>query len=248
MRIPRWTLPALVFLLVPSAGFSGEFRVTPINLVFDQNFKNGIVTIINEGAESIQLEIKASEWTQNSAGKDVYKDTTDLIFFPKILKIESGKQRAVRAGIKSPAISSEKTYRLFIRELAQATEESQGAQVRFSVQFALPIFAKPVKEEYQGQITDLSLGGGQLAFNVQNTGNTHFRINSITVKGSDSNGAEVFSKEIDGWYLLEGVTRPYKTPIAQEICEDASKISVEVKSDQLTLRDELDVFKTLCLP
>jgi len=248
MRSHRLLLLAAMFLLIPSTGFPAEFRVTPIKLIFDQQFKNGLITVINEGDDLIQMEIKASEWTQDSKGKDLYKDTSDLIFFPKILKIAKGKQRVVRAGVKTPAISSEKTYRLFIRELPQAVKESQGAQVRFSVQFALPIFSKPIKEEIKGEITNLSFGNGRLAFNVHNPGNTHFRINSIIIRGFDSNGVKNFSKLIDGWYLLAEATRPYNTSISQEICEDVSKFSVEVKSDQLTLRDELDVIKTLCLP
>ena len=246
--------PLLLLLLVPatilysSIVFAGELRVTPVTLIFDKQFKNGIITVINEGTESIQVEIKAAEWTQDSSGKDQYKDTTDLIFFPKILTIEKGENRAVRAGIKTPAISSEKTYRLFIKELPKATKEIQGAQVRFAMQFAVPIFVKPVKEEIKGEVINLKLGNGQFAFDVRNSGNSHFRIDTIVVKGLDATGAETYSKELNGWYLLPGAMRTYSTPISQENCQDASKFVVEVKSDQLSLHGQLDVIKTLCLP
>jgi len=241
-------LLASVFAFFPSTAFSGELRVTPVKLIFDQQFKNGIITVINEGDEPIQVEIKAVEWTQNAEGKDQYIQTEDIIFFPKVLKLDKGEQRAVRAGIKSAPISKEKTYRLFIKELPKATPETQGTQIRFAVQFALPIFAKPVKEEIKGEIKSITHETGKLKIDVHNTGNAHFRIESIQVKGLDSKGMESFSKDITGWYLLAGVTRTFETTIAQEVCLDTAKVSVEVKSEPLMLHDEMDIIKTLCLP
>jgi len=241
-------LLAIVYWFFPSTVYSGELRVTPIKLFFDQQLKNGIVTVINEGDEPIQVEIKAVEWTQDPAGKDLYNPTQDLIFFPKILKLEKGEQRAVRAGVKSAAISQEKTYRLFIKELPKATPETQGSQIRFAVQFAIPIFVKPVKEELKGKIKSIKQEPGKLKVEVQNNGNSHFRIETIQVKGFDKKGIENFSNEISGWYLLAGVTRTFETGLPQEVCLDTAKISVEVKSEPLILHDEMDIINTLCLP
>jgi len=248
MRSLLLILLAFVSLLFPSTAFSGDLRVTPVKLFFDQQFKNGIITVINEGDEPIQVEIKASEWTQDAEGKDQYNQTEDIIFFPKVLKIEKGEQRAVRAGMKSAAVSQEKTYRLFIKELPKATPETQGTQIRFAVQFALPIFVKPVKEEMKGEINSITQETGKLKIDVHNAGNTHFRIESVQVKGFDRKGVENFSKEIAGWYVLAGVTRTFETMIAQEVCLDTAKVSVEVKSEQLMLHDEMDIINTLCLP
>jgi len=248
MRSLLLILLASVFLFLPSTAFSGELRVTPVKLFFDQQFKNGIITVINEGTEPIQVEINAAEWMQDAEGKDQYNQTKDLIFFPKILKLEKGEQRAVRAGIKSAAPSQEKTYRLFIKELPKAAPEAQGTQIRFAVQFAIPIFVKPVKEELKGKIKSITQETGKVKIEVHNTGNTHFRIESVQVKGFDRKGIENFSKEIAGWYVLAGVTRAFETMITQEVCLDTAKVSVEVKSEQLILHDEMDIINTLCLP
>lgn len=248
MRSLFMILLASVFTFYSSIAFSGELRVTPVKLFFDQQFKNGIITVINEGDEPIQVEIKAAEWTQDAGGKDQYNPTKELIFFPKILKLEKGEQRAVRAGIKSAAISQEKTYRLFIKELPKANPKTQGTQITFAVQFAIPIFVKPIKEEIKGKIESITQGTGKLKIDVQNTGNSHFRIESIQVKGFDKKGIENFSKEIGGWYLLAGVRRTFETMLTQEVCLDTAKVAVEVKSEQLILHDKMDVINTLCLP
>jgi len=237
------------FFFLPSPVYSGLIRVTPIMLILDKQFKSGMVTVINEGDEPLDIEIMATEWTQDGQGKDQYKETKDIIFFPKILKLGKDEERIVRAGVKSPAISAEKTYRLFIKEMPKATTpEKEGTQIKFALQFAVPIFVKPLKEEVKGEIKSITHETGKLKIDVHNTGNTHFRIESIKVKGLDSKGIENFSKEIAGWYVLAGATRPFETMLTQEVCLDTAKVSVEIKSEQLMLHDEMDIVKTLCLP
>ena len=248
MNVFQWVIILSVTLLLSSPVHSGLIRVSPVKLILDSQFKHNIINVINEGDEPIQTEIKAFEWTQDEEGKDQYTETKDLIFFPKILKLEKGESRIVRAGIKTPAISSEKTYRLFIKEMTKPTKNLQGSQVQFAVQFGVPIFVKPVKEDIKGKIEKVAQGNGKLKIDVRNTGNVHFRIESILIKGSNSKGKESFSKEISGWYLLAGVMRSHETIISQEVCQDTEKFDVEVKTDQFMLNEELDVIKTLCLP
>ena len=53
---------------------------------------------VNEGDEKIEVQMGASEWTQDAEGKDRYTETNDLVFFPKIMTIESKEERILRAG------------------------------------------------------------------------------------------------------------------------------------------------------
>src|SRR4030043_2324751 len=103
--------------LTPCAVLSGEFRVTPIRLDFDRGTKSGVITIVNEAGEKLNVQMKAFEWTQNPDGKDQYTETNDIIFFPRIMSLEKSEEKILRAGIKIPATMREKTYRLFIEEI-----------------------------------------------------------------------------------------------------------------------------------
>src|SRR3972149_10232388 len=105
--------------VIPFLAFSGEFRVTPIRLDFDRGTKSGVVTIVNEGGDKLNVQMKAFEWTQNADGKDQYSETNDIIFFPRIMTLEKGEEKILRAGIKIPATTKEKTYRLFIEEIPE---------------------------------------------------------------------------------------------------------------------------------
>lgn len=233
---------------LPSLAISGDFSVTPIMLTFDGNTKSGVININNDEDKKLQVQMKAFEWTQDEKGQDHYVESKDILFFPKIMGIEKKEQRILRAGITGPGGNKEKTYRLFIQEIPEAGQKSNETQIRVAIRFGVPIFVKPQKEEIRGKIDKIALGEGKIQTVVRNTGNSHFVIQSILIKGADREGKETFSKELSGWYLLAGSARSYETPLMQEVCRDTARFHVEVKTTEFTLDDRLDVDKSLCLP
>jgi hypothetical protein len=42
---------------------------------------NETVTVINHAKEKLRISVKLAEWTQDENGKDIYKDSNDLIYF-----------------------------------------------------------------------------------------------------------------------------------------------------------------------
>lgn len=246
--IPSAFIIIILFVfLCPPDSFSAEWRVTPIRLELGKYAKSGAITVINEGEEKLHVQMEAMEWIQDAEGNDVYTKTEDIIFFPKIMVFEKKEERILRAGIKTPAISKEKTYRLFIEEIPEP-KKAEGLHVAIAVRFGVPIFVKPFKEEVRGEIEKITLSKGELNIIVKNTGNTHFIINSITLIGKTPEEEERLSRELSGWYLLSGVSRLYTTSIPGEVCNDLKKIDVQVKTDKFTLEGKLDVDKSLCLP
>jgi len=248
--IPKKTVFLYVLcclFLIPSIAFSGEFRVTPIRLDFDRRTKSGVITIVNEGGDKLNVQMRAFEWSQDAEGKDQYTETNDIVFFPRIMSLDRKEEKILRAGIKIPATAREKTYRLFIEEIP-GPKKGEGVNVAIAIRFGVPIFVKPLKEELKGEIEKVDLSRGVLSVLIKNKGNTHFIIHSIDVKGKNVKGEETFSKELSGWYLLSGVSRLYTTTIPQEVCETLSKLDIEVKTDRFKLNGKLDVNQAMCIP
>ena len=81
--------------------YSSEWRVAPIRLDFDKGTKSGVITVSNDSAEKVHLQIKAAEWIQDAEGKDKYSDTSDLIYFPKIMILDKNEEKVLRTGIKT---------------------------------------------------------------------------------------------------------------------------------------------------
>jgi fimbrial chaperone protein len=237
----------LLILLIPCITYPGEFRVTPIRLDFDRGAKSGVITVVNEGEEKLHVQMKAFEWTQDAEGKDQYVETNDIIFFPRMMTLEKKEEKILRAGIKIPATTKEKTYRLFIEEIP-GPRKVEGVNVAIAIRFGVPIFVKPFKEDAKGVIEKIELSKGVLNVRVKNAGNVHFIIHSVNIKGKNTKEEEVFSKELSGWYLLNNVSRIYTTPIPGEFCKNIAKLEIEIKTNRFNFNGKLDVVQTMCLP
>jgi fimbrial chaperone protein len=237
-------------LLSAAHGYCGQWRVAPARIFLDRDIKSSVITVVNEGDEKVNLQGKAMEWTQDAEGKDVFKETTDLVFFPRMLLMNKGEQKIIRAGMKIPAAAKEKTYRLFIEEIPQPRKgPADVAQLTVAVRFGVPVFVKPLKEEVKGEIAQAALAKGVVSVAVKNAGNTHFRISDITLKGTNSQGAETFATKIDGWYLLADAARSYTSPVPAGKCAETAQIEIVVSTDaKITLKRQLNVEKGQCLP
>lgn len=250
--VPRILLLVVVFsfLVLPSLVNAGQWRVAPVRINLDQRAKSSVITILNDGDETVTLQGNAMEWTQDALGKDVYKETKDLIFFPRVLMLKKGEQKIVRAGIRVPATAKEKTYRLFLEEIPQPKTGTSGAtQLTVTIRFGVPIFVKPLKEEPAAELAAVTLDKGAVSADVRNTGNTHFRITEVTVKGSDAKGQETFAEKLNGWYLLAGASRVYSTLIPPEKCTATKQLDITVSTDtNITLNRQLNVDTVQCHP
>lgn len=241
----RFTVCLAIILAYPPAAPAGEWRVSPIRLELGREARSGVITVVNEKPERLQVQMKAFEWLQDGEGKDRYEETADLLFFPKIIVFEKNEERIIRAGIRVPAAKTEKTYRLFIEEIPEP-RKAQGASVAIAVRFGVPVFVKPLQEEVKGTIEKIAMADGNVEAVVRNGGNVHFVIQSVTVRGTDAQGQQTFAKELAGWYLLAGASRRYAAAVSPEACRKTARVGVEVKADRLTMTGAIDADTAMC--
>ena len=242
-RIALYTV--WLFLLATPPAWPGEWRVTPIRIDLGRQAKSGVVTVINDSKDRLQLQMKAFEWTQDAEGKDSYTETGDLVFFPKMMIFEKAEEKILRAGIKVPATKTEKTYRLFLEEIP-GPRKAEGANVAIAIRFGVPLFVAPLKEEPKGEIGKVAMAKGTVEAKIRNPGNVHFVIRSVTVKGKNGKGEEIFSRGLSGWYLLAGASRTYATDVPAEVCPDLAAVDVEAITDKLSLAGHLDADRAMC--
>ena len=232
------------WLLVQSgAAAAGDFTVEPFRVEMGPRQKSGIFTVTNTGSGSLSFQVKIAEWTQDPEGKDVYSSSADIVFYPRILTLKGGERQIIRVGANKPLVAKEKAYRLFIEEMPAppAAEKQRSAQVTVRISFAPPLFVRPAKIQEQGAIEKATLEQGTIRVFMRNTGNVHIRINTISVRASDGEGKEVFSKRMDGWYLLNGTSRVFEAPVPSAACASIASVDVIAEGDRVTLRDKRDV-------
>lgn len=247
IRFAPALLSSLFFaMLFASSAWAGNFRVSPVSLEFDSEKKSGVIRLINEGEESLRLQLGAAEWKQDEEGKDRYSETSDVVFFPKIMVVEPGSERVIRVGRKLSPAEIEKTYRLFVEEIPRRTE-SEGVRVNIAVRFGVPLFVKPLEEEPRGEVASAGLSKGRLDILVKNNGNVRFMIKKINISGGNPDEEVLFTRQLSGWYLLSGASRLYETSIPPEVCAGLATLDIEVETDRMNFTRKVDVHKEGCL-
>jgi len=247
MNLPslaRFAGPCLVTAMLCGAmtpAMAGEFSVSPISVELKPGAMSETLTVTNFAKEKLRVNVHLMQWTQDAEGKDVYQDNNDLVYFPRQLEVEPEGKRLVRVGLKAPAGTVERTYRLFIEEQPDPAAESNRSQVAFLFRFGVPVFVPPVAPKPQPEVPDPTLKGGKLSVVVRNTGNQHFRVLKIVL--GDGAG---FQKDVAGWYSLAGTEHTYTADIPRDVCAKATALSVAVEGEGFRLDRKVNVDPASC--
>lgn len=246
----RLIAPLLAALLLAAPASKAEFSVNPIRLDLGAAVRNSAISVRNEGKEPLGFQMQAMEWTQDAEGKDKYAETTDLVFFPKIMTIEPGQEGLIRVGVRNPVAPTEKTYRLFIEQLPSTRPDARSAQagaaVNVLIRFGAPVFVAPTAPQDSAEFTATALARGVVTLGVRNTGNRHQVVQGIELKGVDAQGAEVYTLTLADRYLLAGTTKTYTASIPAAQCSKIAGLNVELKTDKVGLKTRLDVNRAMC--
>lgn len=241
-------LAAWMFIACSRAWAGGDFAIAPLRVDLGPGARSAAITVTNEGKERLNFQLDAKEWTQDAAGKDQYAETSELIFFPRLMSVEPGQEGIVRVGVKAAPAATEKSYRLFIEELPglQRRPEGNGAVVNVLIRFGVPIFAAPIQPQDALAIESVEVKNGVVAVTARNAGNRRQVIQGVHLKGADRAGASVYGLDIADRQLLAGAARTYTASIPPEQCQNIAVLSIEVKTDKLSETRSLDVTRAMC--
>ncbi len=235
---------SLISLISVNTTNAGEWRISPIRIEMSAQDKSTSITVINEDKVPINFQVKAMEWTQDENGKDVYIDSDDIIFFPKVFTLAPGKERLIRIGLKALTPIKEKTYRLFVEEIP-SQQNKEGVALQIALKFGIPIFVKPLREDTKWEITKKMVSNSIFHLQMENKSNHHLQVHYIRIKGY-AGEKEVFSKDIKGWYVLSGAKRLFSGKL--EECNKIDKILFQLVSNGFTFDDKIDISKESCNP
>lgn len=220
------------------------FGVTPIRVELDASTRSSALTVSNDDAVKIGFQMRLMRWRQGPEGKDIYEDSKDLVFFPRLMTVDPKDKRVIRVAAQKPAGEMEATYRLFIEELPDSSKgAAAGPQIAVRMRFAVPVFVAPANPVIKGAIENLNQDGKTLRFKVSNQGNRHFKIDSISLRQVDQ-----ASDEIVGGYVLAGITREFSIGIRSEDCRKSGALDLILKGDKLDLRQSVTIDSSRCGP
>lgn len=220
---------------------AADVSVAPLRADLRAGALNETITISNRSAEPLRVATRLVEWTQDADGRDVYRETGDIVYFPRQAKIDPEGKGLVRVGARSPAGATERTYRLFIEEQVQPSTDAR-AQVQVAFRFSVPIFLEPATPRTDLQVQEPRLERGKVLVPVHNAGNVHVRLLRVVV--DDAVG---FRREVNGWYALAGAQRTYAVDVPPEVCRKAGTLNVAVEGEGVRAERQLHVDAARCV-
>jgi fimbrial chaperone protein len=224
----------LTFSTCPPAS-AGVFNVKPIRLFLSKDTDSVILTIHNQDTQPLRVQVAGVTWSNTRDGQPELKPTDDLIVFPTLVTINALDVQNIRIGFSgTPPRDTELTYRITIDELPSlesqlSKEHTAGLLVRTRI--TVPVFFEPDTSVKKAQVDELSLRRGVAHAIFTNSGNFHVVVRSVEVTGRGAGGAKVFSKDINGWYVLAGESRDYQAAIPSHQCAELKTLSVSVQTD-----------------
>jgi fimbrial chaperone protein len=230
--------------LVEIAGAS-SFQVNPIRITLTPQGSSSLLTVRNEGNERLRLQVDFYAWDQSKQGEMILNPTDDLVVYPSLLAIDAGNERNVRVGTKSPVVSKEKSYRIFIEELPPTTKRVDSG-IRILTRIGVPIFIQPQPPKSHASIENVAVHKSEILFEVINRGNVHFLPRGIRVKGTDSTGVNALEKNLDPWYILAGGSRQYRLEISPSDCSKIKEVTVEVELEEKILKQQFFLPANTC--
>jgi fimbrial chaperone protein len=180
------------------AVFASTFRVSPVQVNLSPTTPTALLTVGNDSDETLRFQVSAFSWDQDATGRMHLAPTQDVLFFPMMLTLGPGEARRIRVGSTLPSGAIEKTFRLFVEELPQAAvarSDAGGAQIRVLTKLGIPIFIQPPQPKPEASVEIRGVSGDRLRFVVRNTGNTHFLLQDLRIRGTTAAGQLVLDRK-----------------------------------------------------
>ena len=241
---------AVIGTAVPA--HAADFAVSPVGVTLANGERTHLIAVTNQGSDPLRFQLEAYRWEQQPDGQMLQAPTEDLIFFPRLFEVQPHEIQNIRVGLVAPAMASEKSYRLVIRQLNpfEAPAVSTGGAIHTTVTLLtnvnIPVFVEPVSPAAEPGISGLTLSNGSLSFTVGNSGNTHFRITSLQVNGFGAGEQRVFSRQATGGYVLAHGSRNYELTVPKAACARVNRMNLSMETDHGKLRRELSVSAADC--
>lgn len=245
--LPFILLAAIVlFSLAPA--WAQSFSVQPTKVSFDRNTKAQRLIVRNKSSGDLSLQAGVYKWSQDKDGKDIYEDTSDIVIFPRIFTVRKGEQRLVRLGTTPGPAPRERAYRVFVEELPVEDRKTTRSGIGLVFKVGIPVFVSPPQNSPEVLNISLAIEKEKAILTVFNNDIAHTTIESISMIGHDVRGKEIFSKSLNGWYILSGSSRVYKTDIPQVVCRRLTRVHAVVRTARNSFENTLEVTGGMCGP
>lgn len=139
MKKQFYALLTVILICLNSSVAQAVFTIAPVKLTINKDNRVANINLRNDndGPKSFQLVLYKVEYIK---GKEVLKETKDLMATPVMFRIGAGRTQLIRIALTNKMSYSREpdAYRIAVKELAHRPLDVQS-QVQFVVEFRVPV-------------------------------------------------------------------------------------------------------------
>jgi fimbrial chaperone protein len=193
----------LIFWGLPLTA-TAQVAISPVRVDLSDDHTKDVVRISSQAESTMSYQVEIVSWSQTEERREIYEPTEDVLVVPPLFTLEPGEEQIVRVGMLADADPSvERSYRMFITELAAPQEEKQEVTgVNMRLRLGVPVFvAARALPTASLEHIDSKQMENQLFMQMQNSGNTHVRISEVQFHAPGAEEPQIESAAI---YILAG--------------------------------------------
>ncbi len=215
----------LPVILVPAAAHA-NVQIFPTRIEFTEEETTQTITIRNKKETTLTVQISPRDWNQDGNGQDRYRETDDLLVFPRMATLDPGGEQKLRLRYRGKPGEVERAFRLLVEEIP-APQPGTSA-MRFVVTMSVPIFVLPQNQAHDATIENTELKQGAVQVALKNAGTVHEQAAAIRYRIMGAGGTVLEEGEGNGWYVLPGRTRTFRVNVPEAPCRKGARIAVKV--------------------
>ena len=168
-------LSLLAFLFLVPAAQASSLSVSPIRLDVPAPSSSASVTLRNEAALPVNIQIRIFKWMLKN-GEDFYEESDDVVATPPVATIPPGGSalvRIVRTG--GAPVVGEESYRLIVDEIPDANRV-RNIGVNVALRYAIPVFFLNAESSQAKVAWSIRTVSGKRMLVATNTGDKSSRV------------------------------------------------------------------------
>jgi len=202
---------ALAWLTASIApALADDVGIVPTTVTLRTAASTAAIEVANHDPTPVIFQAHAVAWQQTGA-TEALTPSTDIRISPPIFTVAPGSTQIVRIGARDlAAFTSERAYRLFIKEVPSAAVGG----ISMPLQFNLPVFISVPSGVGNLAWSIRSLDEHRAELTIVNSGNTHEHIVELRL---DDGSARPLADQSMNLYVLAGAQRVVVIPLAHAL-------------------------------
>jgi fimbrial chaperone protein len=215
----------------------GSVAVAPTRLELSNTSRSTTLLIQNLSDDAMDFDVEVWEWTQTSNGESLLTPTDRVRIFPLLLSVRAGEYGQIRVGLAGAPERVAEFYRVIVTERPPVPAPAEeGGGVGVILKQSIPVFVRPRSGAAEPELSfsPPTISDGAVEVTLSNVGRWFSFVRKIEVTAMAGN-TELFTRSIDGWYLLPGASRVDRFELPSELCLAITELVFRATAETLTL-------------